>query len=203
MGFYRFARGLVNFFIRIVFRLDYIGRENIPQQGGYIVVSNHCSGYDPLFLACGMKPQIHFMAKAELLRMPVVGFILRHAGVFGVERGKGDTTAVDNAINHIKNGGVVGMFPEGTRAPTEQPLRPRSGAAHIAGASRADILPCAVYFKGKMGPGRRVVIAFGPLIPHEQLGMEGVSGSAALRSAMGEMWGAVMKLREDAIKALG
>ncbi len=203
MTFYRFARGLVNFFIKIMFRPQYVGRENIPQQGGYILVSNHCSGYDPLFLACGMKPQIHFMAKMELMRIPVLGFILGHAGVFGVDRGKGDTSAVDNAIQLIKNGGVVGMFPEGTRAPVHQPLRPRSGASHIAGVSEADILPCAIYFKGKMGIGRRVIISFGKLIPHEDLGMIGLQGSAALRSATGVMWGEVLKLREQSIEMLG
>ena len=93
-----------------------IGRERIPE-GGVLVCGNHTSLSDPLFLAFAFhkKYQLRPMAKAELLRVPFIGWILKRVGVFGVERGKSDVGAIKQAMKYLKEGEKVLLYPEGTR----------------------------------------------------------------------------------------
>jgi len=194
---YWILKGIFSPLFRLMFRISISGQENIPAEGGYILVSNHRSGYDPLFLAIGSKRQIHFMSKAELMAMPVIGWILRKAQCFGVSRGSGDTGALDTAVNYLQDGEVVGIFPEGTRAEPGTTLRPKSGVSHIAKLSGAGVLPCCVSIDGKARLGARVRVRFGKLIPYEALGLE-AEGSAGLRSATRTMWqGGVLPLLEE------
>jgi len=187
MSFYDVAHGPVNLYMHLAFRIRYQGQENIPKSGGYLMVCNHRSAYDPLFLVTGVRPKICFMAKEELVRIPVLGPILKALGVFGVRRGKGDTSAVDAAVDLVKGGSIVGIFPEGTRAPVGTTLRPKSGAAHIAHMCHADVLPCCVSFQGKLRFRKTVTVCFGRLIPYDALGLE-AEGTAGLRSATRVIW---------------
>ena len=93
-----------------------IGRERLPE-GGALYCANHSSMSDPICLvaALGYKRQLRIMAKAEIMRIPVLGWLLKKAGIFGVERGKSDVVAIKTAIKHLKNGENVMLFPEGTR----------------------------------------------------------------------------------------
>ena len=93
-----------------------VGRERLPAEGG-LFCANHTGMSDPLclLLALGVKWHLHVMAKAELMRIPVLGWILKQAGIFGVERGKSDIAAIKNAMKLLKNRESVLMFPEGTR----------------------------------------------------------------------------------------
>ena len=156
------------FFIRIVFSVKIEGKENIPETG-YILVANHRSNFDPLFVVSGIRAQVCFMAKAELFRIPLLGLLVRAVGAFPVERGKGDTGAIDWAIDLIRNGQVLGMFPEGTRSTSGVPLRPKSGAAIIAMKTGANLLPCAVCYGKRLGLRTPVTIRYGKLIRNEEL----------------------------------
>lgn len=93
-----------------------IGRERLPAGGG-LFCANHTAMSDPLCLlaALGVKWNVHVMAKAELMRIPVLGWILKQAGIFGVERGKSDVGAIKTAMKFLKSGESVLIFPEGTR----------------------------------------------------------------------------------------
>ena len=93
-----------------------IGRERLPVGGG-LFCANHTTMSDPLCLlaALGVKWNVHVMAKAELMRIPVLGWILKQAGIFGVERGKSDVGAIKTAMKFLKSGESVLIFPEGTR----------------------------------------------------------------------------------------
>ena len=194
---YWILRAIFGPLFRLMFRVEFYGQENIPADGGYILVSNHRSGFDPLLLAVGSPHHVHYMAKEELMKMPVIGWILKKAGVFGISRGTGDTSAVDTAVDYLKKGEVVGIFPEGTRAPVGKTLRPKSGVSHIAKMSGASILPCCVSIDGKCRLGCRVKIRFGKLIPFEQLGLEG-EGASGLRNATRIMWNqGVLTLLEE------
>jgi len=194
---YWILRGIFSPLFRLMFHISFYGKENIPAEGGYILACNHRSGYDPLFLAIGTKRQIHFMAKEELIKMPVIGWILKKAQCFGVSRGSGDTSAVDTAVDYLKKGEVVGIFPEGTRAKPGVTLRPKSGVSHIAKMSSVGILPCAVSINGKCRLGCTVKVSYGKLIPFEQLGLEG-EGAGGLRNATRVMWNqGVLPLLEE------
>lgn len=92
------------------------GRERLPSGGG-LFCGNHSALNDPLCLmmAVGPKCQLRAMAKAEFMNLPVLGWLLRKVGMFGVERGKSDMGAIKTAIKYLKSGENVLMFPEGTR----------------------------------------------------------------------------------------
>lgn len=103
-------------FFSLVHPCRLVGRENLPANGG-LFCANHSSLNDPvcLMLAVGSKYQLRAMAKAEFMSIPVLGWLLKKAGIFGVSRGKSDVTAIKTAMRYLKNGENVLMFPEGTR----------------------------------------------------------------------------------------
>lgn len=134
--------------LRIVFRLRSSGRENIPD-GGYVLAANHSSSFDPWPLGIPLFPRrfLRFMAKQELF-WPPLGWIVRGAGGFRVNRGTGDQQAIDTAVELCRAGHSVVMFPEGTRR--SKGLRKRhaprwhSGAARIALDANVPLVPAAI-----------------------------------------------------------
>lgn len=92
------------------------GRENIPKEGAIIVAPNHKSNFDPPIVGVAFKDRIiHYMAKEELFKNPIFGYILRQFGTFPVKRGSIDRMAIRRAILELKEGNALGIFPEGTR----------------------------------------------------------------------------------------
>ena len=144
-----------------------VGREHIPE-GGVLVCGNHTAMSDPLFLAFAfrLQHQLRPMAKAELLRVPFIGWILRHVGVFGVERGKSDIGAVKQAMKYLREGEKVLVFPEGTRVHESrgEVSHPKAGAAMLAVRCGVPILP--VYIPEKKKWFRRTPVVIGePFTP--------------------------------------
>lgn len=137
-----------------------IGLEQIPE-GGVLLCGNHSSLSDPLYVVCciGHKPQIRVMAKAELLRVPVLGFLLKKAGIFGVERGKSDVGAIKEAIKTLKSGQPLLLFPEGTRVKEGDEGEAHTGAAMLAMRTNVPILP--IYIPPKKRWFRRTTLVFG------------------------------------------
>lgn len=163
--------------LRVLFRITVEGEENIPRHKGFILVANHRTNFDPLLAVFKIYKQVRFMAKAELFRSRVGGWFFRSVGAFPVERGRGDTGAVDWAIALIRAGEVLGMFPEGTRSPDGKTLRPKSGTAMVAMQTGADVLPCALCFGEKLGFRGSVTIRYGKLIENAALGFTPGSNS--------------------------
>ncbi len=137
-----------------------IGRENIPE-GGCLVCANHSSMSDPCFVvvAFSKKRQLHIMAKASVMRLPILGPLLKKAGIFGIERGKADFTAVKTAMKLLKDGEYVLMFPEGTRVREQEDVEAKNGAAMLAFRTGVPILP--VYVPTKKPPFRRMKVVIG------------------------------------------
>ena len=146
--------------------------ENIRSGGGYMVCSNHRTNMDPLFIAQKIKPQLFFMAKQELFQNKFVGMIIKGLGAFPVERGKGDSGAIDFAVDTLKSGKVLAMFPEGTRSKDGIPQRPKSGAALVAMQTHADILPVGISFDLPLHFRSQVTIKYGEMIHFDSLGVE-------------------------------
>ena len=162
---------ITGFIFRIWFHIEFHGQENQPQNRGYILCCNHRSALDPVLIAQKIKKPIRYMAKMELFQNPFIGFIIRHLGAFPVARGKGDTSAIDTAVETVKSGRVLGLFPEGTRSHDDQLLRFKSGAAVIASQSGGDLLPVAIWYEGKKFRSR-VVIRYGKPIANSQILIE-------------------------------
>ncbi len=171
--FYNIAIRALTLLWHFWFHLEVNGRENEPEQGGYILASNHCSAIDPMIICQGIrKHQIHFMAKAELFKIPVLKHVIRWLNAFPVERGTGDTSAVETAIQVIRDKEVLGLFPEGTRSKDGSLLRFKSGLALIAQQTGAPVLPITItYCDPKKSFRSRVVVNYGKLISCEELGI--------------------------------
>lgn len=140
--FYKFAWHLLYLFVKILYRLEVKGRENFPQQGPVIAVANHANLMDPILMGIGLgRRQVCFMAKEQLFKIPVLGWIIRRLGVFPVKRGASDREAIRFALRILGEGKVLGMFPEGTRYRDGSIHALRSGAATLAVKSGAVVLP--------------------------------------------------------------
>lgn len=137
-----------------------LGRENIPE-GGVLLCGNHTTLGDPLYVVCaiGHIPQVRVMAKEELMRVPVLGLLLRRAGIIGVDRGKADVGAIKEGMRALKNGEKLLIFPEGTRVKEGETGQAHTGAAMFATRTGVPILP--VYISPKKRRFRKTDVVFG------------------------------------------
>jgi len=180
------------------YKVTYIGRENIPQDGGFILACNHQSGVDPIILGRGVKRTIHFMAKEELFENEALGIFIKHLNAFPVRRGQGDTTAVEFAEDIVRNGYVLGIFPEGTRSKDFKPARGKSGTALIAKMTGADVLPVSIYTSDEYKKGTRLTVRFGKLIKNEEFGFtEEPHSTKELKEATKRIMGDITSLWEE------
>ena len=124
-GLYAVVRVLAIGVLRGWFRVSFIGREHIPTEGPLIVAPNHKNFLDAFFVGLATRRKVRFMAKIELFKGPL-GWLFLHLGAFPVRRGEADAAALATARRILADGGLVVIFPEGTRV--EQPDR---SAPHI------------------------------------------------------------------------
>lgn len=182
---------------KMLYKIEYVGEENIPENGGFILASNHVNALDPVFIALGMKKrQLHFMGKKELFENPIVKFFLSKLNGFPIVRGGADSEALNYAIRIVKEGYVLGMFPEGTRSKDYKPARAKSGVAVIAKESKADILPVSIYTSDDMKKGTKLTIRYGELIPYESLGINDDSSRDEIRGCAQNIMEEIKKLWE-------
>lgn len=183
--FYDIVAPITKVLTSLVFKIKCEGKENLPKEGAYIVSCNHLTSFDPLLLAVRSGRPIHFMAKYETFEKPFTRFFLTHLNSFPVKRGSSDKSSIEYAINLIKSGHVIGIFPEGTRNKEGgEPLKAKSGVALIAKATNSDVVPCSIYFGEKKGIRTPVTVRFGKLIKFEELGFtDGARSTAEIRNA--------------------
>src|SRR5215468_7967492 len=172
-GVYHAGKFLVKFVFGCVARIHVLGGENANRVGGFLLASNHISHFDPFLISLTVRRKIDWMTMAEFFRPPALGFLLRSIDAFPAERDRADLKTIRTAIDRLKTGRVVGLFPEGgirdgARSLLEgTPLRP--GAATLAQIANVPVVPCVIlgtdrfYSKVQWLPFRRtaVWIAFG------------------------------------------
>ncbi|MDF2657662.1 MAG: 1-acyl-sn-glycerol-3-phosphate acyltransferase [Paenibacillus sp.] len=146
MQLYRFGRFVCRVFFNTFFRLEVSGTENVPEQGAVILASNHISTLDPPLVGTPLKRVVRFMAKEELFKVPVLGTIIRNVGAFPVKRGGVSKESIRHALQLLKEGGVMGIFPEGTRGGGMG----KKGAASLALRSGAVVIPVGIIGNYKM-----------------------------------------------------
>jgi cytidylate kinase len=112
---YRFAYSFIPTLWRLLFRMEISGQEHFPLSGPVVLASNHRSNLDPFFLGVSAPRQIHFMAKAELWKVSILGYLIDRLGAFPINRGEADRQAVRRALEVLVAGAVLGIFPEGHR----------------------------------------------------------------------------------------
>jgi len=129
---------------KFVFQGHLIGRDNIPQKESFIMVSNHGSLLDPPLLGHALGRNISFMAKAELFKIPFLGFIIKACGAYPVKRGIADKNTIKTACKKLSNDNSIGIFIDGTRQKNGLVNKPKQGAALLAFKNQKLLLPVAI-----------------------------------------------------------
>ncbi|MDF1545627.1 MAG: lysophospholipid acyltransferase family protein [bacterium] len=188
----------------ILFRMKIRGRKHIPRKGGFILACNHISFYDPPLLGCAVYRSVSFMAKEELFRNPIFGWIMRWSHSLPVRRGAIDRAALKNSIRVLKEGGGLMLFPEGTRSKTKDFLPPKAGVGMIALQAGCPIIPVHISgsndLKGCLKWKKRTRITIGePISPEwlSQLEPGKESYMAVAEKVMGRI--AALRAEEEAL----
>lgn len=164
-AWFHFLYAVIWPFFNLFRPLRVVGRENIPD-GATVLCPNHTTLGDPFYVvfAFGRKYPMRAMAKIQIMRVPVIGWILGKAGVFGVDRGRADMKAVKTALKFLKDGNKLLMFPEGTRVHEGEDVTAKTGAAMFATRTGAPLLPIYIQRKKKLF-ARNVVVIGQPYHP--------------------------------------
>ena len=194
---YDVLRPVANFLIKTKYKVTYEGLDNLPEGGGYIIAANHITALDPVIIAVGMGKPLHFMAKNELFQNKLMGWFFTQINAFPVDRSRFDEDAINYAVNIVKEGSILGIFPEGTRSPDFTPKKGKGGVCYIAKVCKCDVVPVSIYTCDNAKTGTKLTVRFGKTIKHEELNFDPESMRMKdLRYATGlimeritELWG--------------
>lgn len=176
-GTFRIASKIVAFLCRVIFGLRIKGQENIPTEGGFILVGNHLHNLDPVFMLTSSTRPVFFMAKQELFKPWGLRHLIRWAGAFPVNRGKMDRSAIKQGQRVLEEGIGLGIYPEGTRSLSRKIERVLPGAGLFATGGDYLIVPCAITGSERVpfnGAAASRLARDGGDIPHRDPGHKGV-----------------------------
>ena len=196
--FYEIVRELVSFAYHIVFSITVVGKENIPQEkSGFIIASNHVSNNDPPVVGITFHGKYTFMAKEELFQKNrIFTWLITKLGAFPVKRGAKDNTAIEKALDSLKNGRIFIIFPEGTRSKDGELGKAKSGVTLIAAQAKVPVVPVFV----KYGPKkfrRKICISIGKAIPAENFDVD-ISDRKMLKEISSHIMDRIAELKENA-----
>jgi 1-acyl-sn-glycerol-3-phosphate acyltransferase len=185
MDVYAFGKFVSIKYFSKIYRAEIIGASNVPSDGPVILCCNHISNYDPPILGAFTHRIVHYMAKAELFTMPVFKQLLPKIKAFPIKRGSSDKQAMRTAMKLLKDGEVLGLFPEGTRSKTGELGKGMSGVGFFALRSDAVVIPCAIIGPFKLF--KKVKVVYGEPIDMTQYREEKVSAEVATEVIMSEI----------------
>jgi 1-acyl-sn-glycerol-3-phosphate acyltransferase len=173
---YNIARIACYLFCRLCFSFKVSGKENIPADGAFILVSNHQSFLDPLFCASGIKRQINYLARDTLFKNPIFRRLLYSINVMPLRRDEADFSAMKTIIRKLQAGQPVLLFPEATRTSDGRIAQFKPGLAFLCRRGNAAIVPvlidgafeCWPRHKKIFSLGKKIVVRYGKSIPAEQ-----------------------------------
>lgn len=177
--FYWFCHLVVGAFLKVFYGLRVEGIENFPREGPVLLACNHRSNMDPVAVGCALQRPIHFMAKEELFKIYVLKWIITQWKAFPVKRGGGDRKAIKTALDILKENGIVGLFPEGTRSKTGELGPAHPGVGLLAVKGNCPVVPVALL--GTQKPLGPITVKIGKALKFsksegEKLRAEAVSG---------------------------
>ena len=203
---YEILKLLLVFLMRAWFGLRVRGAEHIPSSGPALIVSNHQSILDPPVIGGAVRRQIYFLAKAELFRIPLFGWLFRTLHARPVRREGSDPRALRTAALLLEEGKALLIFPEGTRSPDGRLGEAKAGVGMLAVKSGAPVVPAYVSGtlealpKGAAWPRRsQVSVSFGPALHFKP--PIGSGRKERYREAAEEMMRGIAQLREQEVKA--
>ncbi len=197
------APWIVGPFLKLFNRVEVKGLDCIPAQGPAVIIGNHISLWDPIYLYCLIRRRSYFMAKAELFDIPVIGFLLRRINVFPVKRNSLDRQALKKAAQVLEQGHLLVIFPEGSRSKTGE-LQPfKQGAALFAHRAGAAVVPVLFENTTKTFPraiGQKIRIICGD--PLDLTEFQGRKSDAALLDDMTDRFRqGIVSLQKEASRA--
>ncbi|AXH98853.1 1-acyl-sn-glycerol-3-phosphate acyltransferase [Sporosarcina sp. PTS2304] len=145
MNLYPLGKFLISTVCYPLYRIKVIGKEKFPSEGGVLLCTNHIDNLDPPVVGITCPRTVHFMAKEELFTKPVLKTLLPQVQAYPVKRGMSDREAFRTTIKLLREGKVVGLFPEGTRSKTGEIGKGLAGAGFFAlKGGDAKVMPCAI-----------------------------------------------------------
>ncbi len=196
--FYRAFYSAFKWIFLLALRIKSTGAENLPKYNGCIVCANHVSLFDVFSISASLPKErrLRYMAKAELFKIPLLRSIISALGAFKVDRGGSDVGAIKKSVSLLKEGEVIGIFPQGTRCKGKNPANTaiKHGAGMIAYYSKAPVLPVAIRTKKqKYALFRQVEVIFGTPITYEELGFS-LGGSKEYKAATEKIFAEICRL---------
>lgn len=158
-------------FYKIVYRIKKVNEKNIPNEGAYIICANHVNMLDALAVVCGCKRKVRFICKESMFKNKALCWALKLADTIPLNREKNDIESMKRSLKALKNGDILGVFPEGTRKGMEKNLKAKSGAAFFSLKTGTKVIPLGI--QGSFKPFTKVKLIFGePLDFSEYYGKE-------------------------------
>lgn len=168
---YKACKLIYTTLLKVLYRPTAIGVENIPEDGPLIFAGNHRHAFDPVVVMTHTKRTVHYMAKESLFK-GLHGILFKQIGLIKVYRTRNNPEAIQSAVELLKQGGTLGIFPEGTRNQTEEPLlRFKHGAVRIAKEANSKIVPFAIKGQYKLFR-KKLIIEFGKPIDVSEMELE-------------------------------
>ena len=156
---YKIVKGILHAFCLVTHRVKKVGEDNIPKDGAYIICANHRSNWDPVILITCTKRKICFLAKEELFCNKFFIWLAKIFEIFPVKRGKQDIESTKNSLRILKEGKLLGLFPEGTRNGLAKNGKAKNGAAYLALKTGVPVIPVGI--KGKFKLFSKITLNYG------------------------------------------
>lgn len=137
---------------KVLLRIKVKGVENIPKSGSCIIAANHRSHLDPPVLNIISPRPILFMAKRELFNVPILSWFIKKAGAIPVNRDGRDVSTLKKALNILKDGHCIGIFPEGSRAMPGEFRKPQAGVGFLIEKAKVPVIPILIEGTDKVLP---------------------------------------------------
>lgn len=173
--FYRISRLISLVLFKLLFRISVRGEKNIPKDGGFILASNHVSLIDPIAVGVVCRRSLDYMARHDLFLNPFFGWYLRRLRVFPVKRDSADLSAIKEALQRLKVGHGLVLFPEGSRSPDGLIKDAFPGIGFLAAKSGVPVIPAFVRGTGSVLPKgakfirlHKISVSIGKQIPIER-----------------------------------
>lgn len=169
---YRIGVVMINFLVGILRGMEGQGRENIPLQGAVLIASNHVAYLDPPLIGSASPREFHYMAKKELFKNSLLGWLISKYNAFPISREGFDREGIKRATQVLRQGKALLVFPEGTRSKDGELKEPKLGAAKLALETGVPIVPACIDYSGSWLKAffqrKKIKIKFGsPIKPEE------------------------------------
>lgn len=202
-GAYRFFKLILGLPFRLIYRIKIIGADNEPD-GPFIVSANHMSYADPFIEGVCLKTQITYIAKSSLERFRIIKWFFSTVGVIPIKREESDVAAIRKSVAALKDGKVIGIYPQGTRIPLKPPHKEDAmgGLGLLVSLAKCPVLPMAIVTRAhRPRPFRKTLVVIGKPLSYETVTEE--NGVHRSKQEMAEFcFSETVRLYEEAYSLL-